>query len=57
MQAIDQTIIWRRFGQLFWRVASILELPIDDVPFSGADELWWTRFSEWLARKPIRRLS
>lgn len=54
MQAIDQTTFGEGLGNCFSAcVASILELPIDDVPFFGADELWWTRFSEWLEARNL----
>jgi len=54
MQATDQTTFGEGLGNCFSAcVASILELPIEDVPFFGADELWWTRFSEWLEARNL----
>ena len=54
MQAIDQTTFGEGLGYCFSAcVASILELPIEEVPFFGADELWWTRFAEWLEARNL----
>lgn len=54
MQAIDQTTFGEGLGNCFSAcVASILELPIEEVPFFGADELWWTRFAEWLEARNL----
>ena len=54
MQAIDQTTFGEGLGNCFSAcVASILEVSLEDVPFFGADELWWTRFSEWLEARNL----
>ncbi len=54
MQAIDQTTFGEGLGNCFSAcVASILHLQIEEVPFFGADELWWTRFAEWLEARNL----
>ena len=54
MQAIDQTTFSEGLGNCFSAcVASILEVSLEDVPFFGADELWWARFSEWLEARNL----
>lgn len=35
-------------------VASLLEIPTDDVPYFMGDEFWWDRFVEWCAERAIR---
>lgn len=54
MIPVDQTTFGEGVGNCFSAcVASILEMQIDDVPFFGADELWWDRFQEWLALRGL----
>lgn len=52
MHKVDQTEFGEEKGNCFSAcVASILELPIDDVPFFMAPGDWYPRFEEWL--KPL----
>lgn len=50
MKPVDQTTFGVNVGNCMSAcVASILHLPIEEVPFFGADSSWFKRFSEWLA--------
>jgi hypothetical protein len=54
MIPVDQTTFGEGVGYCFSAcVASILELSIGEVPFFGADELWWDRFQEWLGPREL----
>ncbi len=54
MKQVDQTTFGDDIGNCFSAcVASILHLAIDDVPFFGADSLWFQRFADWLAPRGL----
>lgn len=49
MIPVDQTTFGVSRGNCFSAcVASLLELPIADVPFFMGDEQWWSSFNDWL---------
>lgn len=56
MKPVDQTAFGFPGGNCFSAcVASLLELPLDDVPYFMGDEIeesdpgaWWKRFLDWL---------
>lgn len=55
MRAVDQTVFGFPGGNCFSAcVASLLEIPLDEVPYFMGESLgldggaWWERFGEWL---------
>jgi hypothetical protein len=53
MQSIDQTTYGPTHGNCISAcIASILEIPIETVPFF-IDEHWWPRFTWWLAARGL----
>jgi len=53
MRSVDQTTYGPTYGNCISAcIASILEMPIEAVPFF-ADENWWPRFLEWLAKRDL----
>jgi hypothetical protein len=52
MKPVDQNAFGPEKGNCFSAcVASILELPIDDVPQFMTSENWWHGFARWCARQ------
>jgi hypothetical protein len=50
MKPVDQTTFGVGLGNcLSACVASLLHLPIEEVPHFGADDLWFQRLCDWLA--------
>jgi hypothetical protein len=49
MKPVDQTTFGVPGGNCFSAcVASLLELPIEEVPHFGSDDTWWATFQAWL---------
>lgn len=54
MKPVDQTTFGVPGGNCFSAcVASLLELPIEDVPHFGSDETWWATFQAWLKPRDL----
>lgn len=55
MKPVDQTIFGHGKGNCFTAcVASLLELPIEDVPYFMGDCDWLSRFIDWCEARSVR---
>ncbi len=54
MKPVDQTTFGVPGGNCFSAcVASLLELPIEEVPHFGSDDTWWATFQAWLKTRDL----